>query len=339
MDKHTLRLVSPWLEEFDYKLADSLLLPEPGVVVAQHMPVPASWGGIHVVSTVDTKVEDDVCQVLSAGTGTGLVPGQYILTKWNSGKKVTGFHSGPYKATTPVRFLGRAIDHKELRRSVKTPIHESVYGTINVHQYPLIKLQDGEAVPQCKRISSDTYESYICLPAQSSPAEVKLEVPSICTQFSHTVALATGKSYRIRVRTNSIARHLDITCEEVGDDTKEILNVIDRKLPIRPTGRWILVELDDLRDKSAGGIILPDSCTSRDSKATVIEAGYMVGMNRSGQYREDRIGRGDRVIVMSNALHHLFIPELDGVKSIKLVHEDAIVTRLLEDAPEEALAS
>jgi co-chaperonin GroES (HSP10) len=99
------------------------------------------------------------------------------------------------------------------------------------------------------------------------------------------------------------------------------------------------VELDDLRDKSAGGIILPDSMTSRDSKATVIEAGYMVGMNNSGQYREDRISRGDRVIVMANALHHLFIPELDGVKSIKIVHEDGIVTRLLEDAPTEALAS
>ncbi len=157
MNKDTLRIVSPWLEEFDYKLADSVLLPEPGVVVAQHMPVPASWGGIHVVSTVDTKVEDDICQVLSAGSGTGLVPGQYILTKWNHGKKVTGFHSGPYRAKTAVRFFGRAIDTMQLKRSVRTPIHESIYGTINVHQYPLIKLYDGDTVTEAKRISSDTY--------------------------------------------------------------------------------------------------------------------------------------------------------------------------------------
>jgi co-chaperonin GroES (HSP10) len=321
MTKDTIRLVSPWLESFDYESASRQIACEPGVVVVQMMPTPATWGGIQVCATTDSHIGCDIAQVLASDPRTGYKPGDYVVTNWDEGKKIAGFQAGSYRAKTNVVILGRsATSHG----SVQTSITQSIFGTVNVKQYQLYLVPSGEFIPKCKTISADTYESYFrALEACS------FKVQSYDGDFYSDIQIPEAGAYRMRVETNGIAKSLNVILELVGNVSRETLPVVERELPIKAGGRNLIVELDDLRDRSEGGILFLHEDHSRSSVATVLSVGPDVGLNRTGQYRQDIVQPGDRVIVMATGLRDIHIPGMN-VKSIKRCDENSILCRVEE---------
>ncbi|MCB1133201.1 MAG: co-chaperone GroES [Verrucomicrobiae bacterium] len=86
---------------------------------------------------------------------------------------------------------------------------------------------------------------------------------------------------------------------------------------LKPLGRRVLVKRKDEEEKSAGGIILPDTAKEKPQEATVVALGD--GKNDEGEIVEFSVKVGDAVLISKyggtdvklDGVDHLIISEND----------------------------
>lgn len=86
---------------------------------------------------------------------------------------------------------------------------------------------------------------------------------------------------------------------------------------IKPLGTRVLVKRIDEEDKSAGGIIIPDTAKEKPQEAEVVSLG--TGKNEDGETVEFSVKAGDRVLISKyggtdikiEGTEHLILSESD----------------------------
>jgi chaperonin GroES len=98
---------------------------------------------------------------------------------------------------------------------------------------------------------------------------------------------------------------------------------MEKKTEIRPLGDRIVVRREKPPEKSAGGIIFPDTAKAKPLEATVIACGP--GALVEGKRIEPSVKAGDRVVIGQYSGIEIV---LDGVEHL-VVHESDIVGELV----------
>jgi chaperonin GroES len=73
-----------------------------------------------------------------------------------------------------------------------------------------------------------------------------------------------------------------------------------KKITLQPLGDRVVVEREESLDKTAGGIVLPDSAQDKPSRGTIISVGTGRLLD-DGTRSEIQVNKGDRVLFTSYA--------------------------------------
>ena len=92
---------------------------------------------------------------------------------------------------------------------------------------------------------------------------------------------------------------------------------------IKPTGTRLLVKRDDAKDKTKGGIVIPDKSKDKPRLGTVIEVGPGKELD-NGKFVKPQVKAGDRILfseyagteVKLNNVSHLIIDDGDVLAEI-----------------------
>ena len=84
-------------------------------------------------------------------------------------------------------------------------------------------------------------------------------------------------------------------------------------MKIKPVGQRVLVRRVDAEEKSAGGIVLPDTAKEKPTEAEVLELGTG-GKDEDGKTIEFTVKKGDRVLISKY-----------GGTEVKLNGEDVLI--------------
>jgi chaperonin GroES len=91
---------------------------------------------------------------------------------------------------------------------------------------------------------------------------------------------------------------------------------------LKPLGDRVVVEREEARDKTAGGIVLPDTAKDKPQKGKVLAVGEG-RITKDGKRRELQVKVGDQVLFTSYAPEEIKVP--GGDKKVLLMREDDIL--------------
>jgi chaperonin GroES len=91
-------------------------------------------------------------------------------------------------------------------------------------------------------------------------------------------------------------------------------------MKIKPMGDRVLVEREEAKDKTSGGIVLPDTAKDKPQKGKVLEVGDG-RLTKDGKRRELQVKVGDHILFQTYAGEEI---KLQGEK-ILLMREDDIL--------------
>lgn len=321
MSKDTIRINSLVLTHHDWKTASANIRAVDNVVVVEMMPMRKSANGVLIASIDDDYSRDDIGMVMAACPSTGLNPGTYVAVRHKTGISYENFSAGAYKARNEVRIFGRTqTTGSNAYRVEKFSMPSYIHGRIKVEMFDIEFITPGQELPIHKRLSMDTYESYVRVSREVSPKTDQFLIADPFGKGRNSITLSPGFAYRVVVRSIG-ASIFNTVVEKLGDDSMEIAHLTDRELPLIAYGKKMVVELDELHDQSAGGIFLTDNEAFRSTKATVIQVGAHC----------DRDGAkvGDRVVCAPGSLGQNL--EMTGInnKCLRLVPEECILTVLV----------
>lgn len=325
--RNAIRLSSQVLAQVDHQLAAREIKPAFGVVVVEQLPPPRLMGGVLLL---ESEARCDIHVVLAAHKSTGFVPGQYVAVNWEAGMLMKNFRAGKYRAAQNVRILGRERVLQEPRAQTSgqrrsrnlTKLRAQIFGTIRVNMYKINVIQPGEQLAISHRTSMDTYESFVKTPlvgAYEDGETVNIVVGDVDGKCLTSVAIPTGRCLRVTVK-RGLGILQDVRIEQVAYGNQyeqEYAFSVDQENPIIPYRDRSVVEMGDLRDKSAGGIHLPDDHASRDCTATVIAK----GSDCSEDYNV-----GDKVIIRPSYIEHDRDIAMFGMgnRSLKCIDDDGV---------------
>lgn len=98
------------------------------------------------------------------------------------------------------------------------------------------------------------------------------------------------------------------------------------KAKVRPTGNRLLVKRSEAKDKTKGGIILPDTSKEKPRLGTVLEAGPGVPNERTGAMVPPEAQPGNKIIFSSYAGTEI---KIEGEEF--LIIESGDVLAIIED--------
>ncbi len=90
---------------------------------------------------------------------------------------------------------------------------------------------------------------------------------------------------------------------------------------IKPIGNVVVVKRDELKEKTSGGILLPEAAQSKSMEGTVVELGF-------GEYESDnsrhkfKVSVGDRIVFSTGSA--IMDYKIDGVE-YAFVEENSII--------------
>jgi chaperonin GroES len=90
---------------------------------------------------------------------------------------------------------------------------------------------------------------------------------------------------------------------------------------LKPLGDRVVVEREEAQDKTAGGIVLPDTAKDKPQKGKVLAVGDG-RLTKDGKRRELQVKIGDNVLFTSYAGDEF---KLEGDKKVLLMREDDIL--------------
>jgi chaperonin GroES len=93
-------------------------------------------------------------------------------------------------------------------------------------------------------------------------------------------------------------------------------------MKIQPLGDRVVVEREEASDKTAGGIVLPDTAKDKPQKGKVVAVGDG-RITKDGKRRELQVKVGDHVLFTSYAGDPVNLPGID--KRVMLMREDDIL--------------
>jgi chaperonin GroES len=93
-------------------------------------------------------------------------------------------------------------------------------------------------------------------------------------------------------------------------------------MKLKPLGDRVVVEREEAKEKTAGGIVLPDTAKDKPQKGKVLAVGEG-RITKDGKRRELQVKVGDHVLFTSYAPEEIKIP--DGDKKVLLMREDDIL--------------
>ena len=92
-------------------------------------------------------------------------------------------------------------------------------------------------------------------------------------------------------------------------------------MQIKPLGDRVVVEREEARETTAGGIVLPDTAKDKPQKWKVIDVGDG-RITKDGKRRELQVKVGEQVLFTSYAGDEF---KIDGGKKVLLMREDDIL--------------
>ena len=92
-------------------------------------------------------------------------------------------------------------------------------------------------------------------------------------------------------------------------------------MKLQPLGDRVVVEREEAKDKTAGGIVLPDAAKDKPQKGKVLAVGDG-RITKDGKRRELQVKAGDNVLFTSYAGDEF---KLEGDKKVLLMREDDIL--------------
>jgi chaperonin GroES len=98
----------------------------------------------------------------------------------------------------------------------------------------------------------------------------------------------------------------------------------DRSMNLKPLGDRVVVERELAKDKTAGGIVLPETAKDKPQKGKVLAIGEG-RVTKDGKRRELQVKVGDEVLFTSYAGDEF---KLEGEKKVLLMREDDILAVL-----------
>src|SRR5262245_1498093 len=98
----------------------------------------------------------------------------------------------------------------------------------------------------------------------------------------------------------------------------------DRSMNLKPLGDRVVVEREEAKEKTAGGIVLPDTAKDKPQKGKVLAVGEG-RLTKDGKRRELQVKVGDQVLFTSYAGDEF---KLDSEKKVLLMREDDILAVL-----------
>jgi chaperonin GroES len=93
------------------------------------------------------------------------------------------------------------------------------------------------------------------------------------------------------------------------------------KLAIRPLEDRVVIQQIEAEEKTAGGIVLPDTAKDKPQKGKVLAVGDG-RITKDGKRRELQVQVGDQVLFTSYAGEEF---KIDGAKKVLLMREDDIL--------------
>jgi chaperonin GroES len=93
---------------------------------------------------------------------------------------------------------------------------------------------------------------------------------------------------------------------------------------LKPLGDRVVVEREQAKDKTAGGIVLPETAKDKPQKGKVLAVGDG-RLTKDGKRRELQVKVGDEVLFTSYAGDEF---KLEGEKKVLLMREDDILAVL-----------
>ena len=90
---------------------------------------------------------------------------------------------------------------------------------------------------------------------------------------------------------------------------------------LKPLGDRVVVEREEAKDKTAGGIVLPDTAKDKPQKGKVLAVGEG-RLTKDGKRRDLQVKVGDHVLFTSYAGDEF---KLEGDKKVLLMREDDIL--------------
>jgi chaperonin GroES len=95
----------------------------------------------------------------------------------------------------------------------------------------------------------------------------------------------------------------------------------EMSMNLKPLGDRVVVEREEAKEKTAGGIVLPDTAKDKPQKGKVLAVGDG-RITKDGKRRELQVKVGDQVLFTSYAGDEF---KLDGDKKVLLMREDDIL--------------
>src|SRR3954469_20565355 len=95
----------------------------------------------------------------------------------------------------------------------------------------------------------------------------------------------------------------------------------DRTMNLKPLGDRVVIEREEAKATTAGGIVLPDTAKDKPQKGKVLAVGDG-RVTKDGKRRELQVKVGDQVLFTSYAGDEF---KLDGEKKVLLMREDDIL--------------
>lgn len=92
-------------------------------------------------------------------------------------------------------------------------------------------------------------------------------------------------------------------------------------MKLQPLGDRVVVEREEAQEKTAGGIVLPDTAKDRPQQGTVLAIGEG-RLTKDGKRRPLQVKIGDKVIFTSYAGDEF---KVEGDKKVLLMREDDIL--------------
>ena len=314
---HKIQLNVDLLRPAKYQLASKHMRMRKGHFAVQMMPVQTRSGGILVANArgSEFRLRPDIGQVIATSPDVPLKPGDYVAVNNSFGVHITGFKCGPYASAYETRIYGTAR-WTGGPYPAEIPWHNCAIGICNTMKHQVYKMFEEAPMIVSRRKKSTEYESFIFVNSTNDKARIVVPhpegLPAIFTE------VPTSKTLRLTVSSNPLSHAVDIKCEVVSSECLAYVDMLDFKVPFKATGHRVLVELDELHDKTEGGIILPDSATFRHTWCTVLSVGDLV----------PDVKPGDRILVSAEGLErHTFMLESAELQSraLRLVHEQFIL--------------
>jgi chaperonin GroES len=95
----------------------------------------------------------------------------------------------------------------------------------------------------------------------------------------------------------------------------------DKSMKVQPLGDRVVVEREEAKDKTAGGIVLPDTAKDKPQRGKVVAVGDG-RLTKDGKRRPLQVKVGDHVLFTSYAGDEF---KLNGEKKVLLMREDDIL--------------